>query len=59
MDPEWIVRWNSPYAKWWKRRLSKSRRRFSKELCNYMIEKRDRYPKIDTRIESLCNWKNT
>jgi len=53
-DPPWLVRWgHAGTGRWWKRQLSKARRRIGRLVC------RGQEPRRAPRYESECNWKGT
>jgi hypothetical protein len=53
-DPPWVVRWShAGTGRWWKRQLSKARRRLGRAHCY------GRRAKSSNRYEHECNWKLT
>ena len=51
--------WSSEHeGRFWKRKLSKARRRAGKRLCRYGEDNLEKTERGLSGIESTCNWKN-
>jgi hypothetical protein len=57
--PPFHRRWPGPgIGRYWKRRLSKARRRYARALCRYEAGRALHLPRMQTGIESIVNWKS-
>lgn len=59
-QPHYHLCWPGPgIGRFWKRQLSKSRRRYARALCRYEAGHTTRMPRISWGIESIVNYKTT